>query len=247
MSADNGLCIVVVDDDPAVWDSLRILLKLVNLQSVDYGSALEFLPQQDLEKVGCLILDVRLPGMSGLDLLEQLRDRGVDVPVLVVTGYGDVSMAVQALKAGVLDFLEKPFNPQQLLDRIQQSLQEAGRRGQQCAQQQKFLSLFELLTRREREVLEKLVAGKSNREIAAELGIGMKTLDIHRAKVLDKMQAANVPALVSLVWQFAPFQPALATFGSKRRKMAVPVTLEPTAPDASEKPKKPRGRPRKQG
>jgi two-component system response regulator FixJ len=195
---DPDLYVVVVDDDPSVRESLRVLMKSVGLPMVGYATAQDFLERQELDKVGCLVLDVRMPGMSGLDLQDRLRQRGVDVPTIVISGHADVPMTVRAIKAGAMDFLEKPFNQQFLLDRIQQAMEENSRRRTLRSQRAEFASRLELLTPREREVLDLLVDGKSNKEIALELDISRKTLDIHRAKVLHKMQADSVVQLVRM-------------------------------------------------
>jgi two-component system, LuxR family, response regulator FixJ len=237
------LLVAVVDDDPAVRDSVQLLLKSVGLTGAGFATAQEFLGRQDPGKVGCLVLDVRLPGMSGLALLELLRQRGADVPAVVVSAYGDVPTAVRAMKAGALDFLEKPAKPQHLLDVIQAALQQGQRRLQGHADRAEFAARLETLTPREREVLELLVAGKSNTEVATDLDISRKTLDIHRAKVLHKIGARSVPALVSLVWQFAPFSPAPAALGPVGTLLKQEAGAEHFSEE--ERPRRGRGRPRK--
>ncbi len=193
--------VYLVDDDAQLRESLQLLLQSVGLPLKSFATAQEFLNQFDPESVGCLVLDIRLPGMSGLELQQRLRESGADLPVILVSGHADVPMAVRGIKNGALDFLEKPFNDQVLLDRIQQGTEEHVQRRKQREAQREILARMETLTPREREVMELLVSGMSNKTIATQLQISRKTLDIHRGKVLQKMEAETVADLVRLVLQ----------------------------------------------
>ncbi len=196
MSGDPS--IFVIDDDQTLRGSLRWLLESLRHNVQTYASAREFLSAYDPVQPGCLVLDVRMPEISGLQLQEILTQRGIRIPVIMITGHGDVSMAVRAMKAGALDFIEKPFNDQELLDRVQQALAMDARQRREEAQRQIAIERLELLTPREREVLEKVVSGKHNKVIAAELGISMKTVEAHRAKVMEKMAVNSAAELAGM-------------------------------------------------
>jgi FixJ family two-component response regulator len=181
--------IFVVDDDQTLRGSLRWLLESLKLNVQTYASAHEFLSTYDPVQPGCLLLDVRMPDISGLQLQDILKKRSIRIPVIIITGHGDVSMAVRAMKAGALDFIEKPFNDQELLECVQRALALDTRQRGEESQQRIAIERLDTLTPREREVLEKVVCGKLNKTIAAELGISMKTVEAHRAKVMEKMGA----------------------------------------------------------
>jgi two-component system, LuxR family, response regulator FixJ len=191
--------VFVVDDDPAMRQSLRWLIESVNVGVETYATAQDFLAAYDPDRPGCLVLDVRMPGMGGLDLQAELARREIEVPVIIITGYAEVPTAVRALKAGALDFIEKPFSDQLLLDRIQQAIasdrQARARRLERAA----LAARVGQLTPREREVMQLVVAGSSNREIAAELGLSVKTVEVHRARVMEKMKVDSLADLVRLV------------------------------------------------
>ncbi|KPK03430.1 MAG: histidine kinase [Gemmatimonas sp. SG8_28] len=190
--------VYVVDDDPAVLDAIRLLLRSVGLRSQTFESAAAFLDAFDRDQHGCLVLDVRMPSMSGIDLQEKLQEIGATIPIVFVTAHGDIPMAVQAVKAGALDFIPKPFRDQDLLDRVQQAIAIDT---QQRREQEEKLSVsarYNALSPREREVLELVVAGKANKVIAADLGISQRTVEIHRARVMQKMGADSLPDLVRL-------------------------------------------------
>lgn len=191
--------VFVVDDDAAIRDSLRWLIESVHLPVKTYASAAEFLDAADLKNPGCLILDVRMPGTSGLDLQEELGRRASVVPVILLTGHADVPMAVRAMKAGAFDFLEKPFNDQLLLDRVQDAIADSLCRCREMAVQEDRLARLERLTPREREVLERVIAGKQNKVIARELGIGLKTVEVHRHNVMEKMEAQSLAELIHML------------------------------------------------
>lgn len=196
--------VFVVDDNEALARSLRWLLESVQLPVQTFASAQAFLDQFDAARPGCLLLDVRMPGMSGLDLQQRLVARPttqVLLPILFISGHGDIRMALRALRAGAFDFIEKPFREQELLDRIHQALcADAARRSQhrQHAQRQALLAR---LTQREREVLDAIVQGQSNKAIANGLGLSAKTVEVHRASLMAKLGAHSVAALVRLALQ----------------------------------------------
>jgi RNA polymerase sigma factor (sigma-70 family) len=192
--------VFIVDDDEAMRHSLRWLIESIGLPVETYSSAVKFLESVELDGPGCLILDVRMPGKSGLDLQEELAERATSLPIIILTGHGDVSMAVRSLKAGAYDFIEKPFNDQVLLDRIQEALTESVRIVEDRQEKAEIHAKFEHLTTRERQVLELVVAGKPNKVIARELGIGIKTVEVHRHNVMEKMQAESVADLIRMLF-----------------------------------------------
>lgn len=191
--------VFVVDDDHAARSSLRLLLKSMGLTTLAYESAPEYLQAHDGSEPGCMLLDVRMPGMSGLELQDELRSRGKTIPVIFITGHGDVAMAVQAMQRGAFDFLQKPFRDQELLDRVQRALSwdQANRAQVKLlgAAQQRLASL----TPREREVLELVVGGMPNKVMAYRLGISQRTVEIHRARVMEKMCASSLAQLVRMM------------------------------------------------
>lgn len=198
MTIQQEATVFVVDDDPAIRKSLRWLIESVGLKVQTHELASEFLESYSPDVPGCLVLDVRIPGMSGLELQEKLRERGYDIPVIIVSGYGDVPMAVRAMRAGAIDFLEKPVSDQVLLDYIQKGIESDIKNKRNRVQNQDLMERKELLTRREREVMEYVVAGFSSREIAEKLNVSFKTVEAHRAKIMKKMQAKSVPKLIQM-------------------------------------------------
>ncbi|MDP2821500.1 MAG: response regulator transcription factor [Sulfuritalea sp.] len=197
----NEPTVFIVDDDQAVARSLRWLIETVRLKVETFASAQAFLDGYDAAKPGCVVLDVRMPGMSGLDLQERLAAQQFRVPIIFITGHGDVQMAVRAVQAGAFDFVEKPFNDQDLLDRIQKAIAfDTDQRGKQALRVQ-LRSLFASLTPREHEVLDLVVEGLSNKAIANTLGLSAKTVEVHRAKVMEKMHARSVADLVKMAMQ----------------------------------------------
>lgn len=190
--------VFVVDDDDAICQSLRLLIEDIGLEVKTCNSAQQFLSEHHPSQPGCLVLDVRMAGMSGLELQSRLGELGVEIPTIIITGHGDVPMAVEALKAGALDFIEKPFRDQVLLDSIQKAIEydrQARETRKQCAD---FESRIGCLTERERQIMDLLVLGKANKVIAYELGISQKTVDFHRANVLAKLGVGSVVDLVRL-------------------------------------------------
>jgi FixJ family two-component response regulator len=191
--------VFVVDDDEAVRSSLRLLLKSVGLVPNALGSAREFLDKYDPAQPGCLVLDVRMPEMSGLELQEQLNRQGAVIPVIFITGHGDVPMAVEAMQAGAFDFLQKPFRDQDLIDRIQRALEKDRSNRAVLAERTLIRERLESLTPREREVLTMVSSGKPNKIMAADLGVSQRTVEIHRARVMEKMGASSLAQLVRMV------------------------------------------------
>lgn len=191
--------VYLVDDDEAVLDAIRMLLTSVDYEVEIFSNPQSFLEVASGISAGCLLLDVRMPGMSGLELQQQLRQRGIPVPIIFITGHGDVPMAVQAMQAGAFDFLQKPFRDQDLLDRIGEALAlDQSRRANQ-GHQNEVRDRLELLSPREREVLDWVAQGQANKVIAAELNLSQRTVEIHRARVMEKMQARSLADLVRMM------------------------------------------------
>lgn len=190
--------VFIVDDDLAVARSLRWLIESVRLKVETFASAQAFLDGYDAAKPGCLVLDVRMPGMSGIELQERLTAQRIRVPIIFITGHGDVQMAVRAVQAGAFDFIEKPFNDQDLLDRMQRAISFDAERRERDMQRAQLCALFASLTPREREVMDLVVAGMSNKAVANTLGLSAKTVEVHRAKVMEKMNARSVSDLVRM-------------------------------------------------
>ena len=188
----------IVDDDEAMRDSLKWLLESRGLKVELYASAEGFLQAFGNGFRGCLVLDVRMPGMSGLDLYEQLQARSCTLPVIYITGHGDVPMAVSALKKGAADFIEKPFNDQDMLGLIEACMKKDNAAAAKRAENDSVTQRMESLTQRENEVLGLVVGGKLNKQIADELGISIKTVEVHRSRVMQKMGANSVAELVQL-------------------------------------------------
>jgi two-component system response regulator FixJ len=191
--------IMVVDDDSGVRNALRSLLKSVGLESALYGSAQEFLAAYQPAQPGCLVLDIRMPGMSGLELQQQLNLRGAVIPVIFMTGHGDIPMAVEAMQHGAFDFLQKPFRDQDLLDRIQRAIAKDAEQRQSLGEHERIKGHLESLTAREREVLELMTQGHQNKVIAQNLNVSPRTIEIHRARVMEKMNATSVAQLVRMM------------------------------------------------
>jgi two-component system response regulator FixJ len=191
--------VMVVDDDSGVRNAMRSLLKSVGLNATLFASAQEFLAAYDPNQPGCLLLDIRMPGMSGMDLQQELNLRGAVVPVIFMSGHADIPMAVEAMQHGAFDFLQKPFRDQELLDRIQRAIAQDAERRLALGEQSRIKSHLESLTDREREVLDLLTQGKQNKVIAQNLGVSPRTIEIHRARVMEKMSAQSVAELVRMM------------------------------------------------
>jgi two-component system response regulator FixJ len=191
--------VFVVDDDDAVRESLVFLMKSVSLKAESFASAQAFLDAYNPNRPGCLVLDIRMPGMSGLELQDKLSQIGSILPIIFITGHGDVPMAVKAIKAGAADFVQKPFRDQELIDRIREVLEEDTQARVEKLQKNEILRRMGTLTEREREVMEHVVNGKANKVVAIDLNVSQRTVEIHRANVMEKMKARSLAQLVRLV------------------------------------------------
>jgi two-component system response regulator FixJ len=191
--------VMVVDDDPGVRNAMRTLLKSVGIQSTLYPSAQEFLGAYQPTQPGCLVLDIRMPGMSGLELQQELNLRGAVIPVIFMSGHGDIPMAVEAMQHGAFDFLQKPFRDQDLLDRIQRAIATDAELRKSLGEHTRIKAHLESLTPREREVLDLMTQGKQNKAIAQVLDVSPRTIEIHRARVMEKMGAHSIAELVRMM------------------------------------------------
>jgi len=198
-SGDAAPIVFVVDDDEGARNSLRFLLKSVGLPATTFNSAQEFLAAYAPSQAGCLVLDVRMPGMSGLELQQELNRRGAVIPVIFVTGHGDVPMAVEAVQHGAFDFVQKPYREQEMLDRIQRALAKDRANRQALQERDRIRARLASLTPREREVMALMTLGKPNKVMAGELGLSQRTVEIHRAHVMEKSGATSVAQLVRMV------------------------------------------------
>jgi RNA polymerase sigma factor (sigma-70 family) len=190
--------VIVIDDDLSMRQAITTLIDTVGLNSQTYGSGQEFLQHLSLDVPSCLVLDVRLPGLSGLNLQRELSERGMSIPIIFITGHGDIPMSVQAMKAGAVEFLTKPFRDQDLLDAIEQALERDRAARRQRAEMAALRQQYETLTAREREVMRLAVAGLLNKQIASQLGNSEKTVNIQRSRVMQKMRANSLAALVRM-------------------------------------------------
>ncbi len=196
---NNNLMVFIVDDDDAVRDSLEELMASVALRVKTFSSAQTFLNSYRTDDGGCLVLDIRMPGMSGLELQDVLRKQGIHLPIIFITGHGDVPMAVEAMQQGAFDFIQKPFRDQDLLDRIKRALDQYEQARKTQEDKRRILERINNLTIREREVMEQIVAGKANKVIAFDLDISRRTVEIHRARVMEKMDARTFAELVRMI------------------------------------------------
>ena len=191
--------VFIVDDNPAVRDSLSLLLESVDLHTASYASAGAFLDDFDPQAAGCLILDIRMPGMSGMDLAEQLRERQAILPVIFITGHGDVPMAVEAMKLGALDFIQKPFRDQVMLDCVYRALAHDAAQRRSLLEVDAIRERLGQLTPRERQVLDLIMDGKANRVIAEAMNLSPRTVELHRARLMEKMNAGSLAVLAQMV------------------------------------------------
>jgi FixJ family two-component response regulator len=196
--AESGR-VFIVDDDEAVRRGIGLLMRAVGLQPQTYADAASFLADYRVEWAGCLVSDVRMPRMNGLDLQQELNRRGWSLPVIFLSGFADVPMAVEAMRAGAHDFLQKPFKDDELIRRVQTALSEGNRQREQMRRREQVRGRYASLTPREREVAQRLAGGQANKAIAIDLGLSERTVELHRAHVMQKMDARGVAQLVQMM------------------------------------------------
>ena len=192
------LIVCIVDNDAAIRDSLGFLIESEQIPVATFASAREFLETWDIKRTGCLVVDIRMPGMSGLELQIELIRQGIQVPIIIITGFGDVQLAVQAMKRGAFDFFEKPIHHQLLLDRLRQALAEETATRKESAEKAEFQRRYATLSPKERQVLELVVAGKTSLQIAAALKCAPKTVEVHRTSIYTKMGCKNLADVVRM-------------------------------------------------
>ncbi|MFT6896313.1 MAG: two-component system response regulator FixJ [Paraglaciecola sp.] len=204
--ANNAICeqiVHIIDDDEAVQDSLSMLLDSVGIANTVYANAQLFLDTYDIESLktlsGCIVMDIRMPGISGMECQQKLNEIHCPLPVIFITGHGDVPMAVEAMKRGALEFLQKPFREQELLDCIQHALELNKTTQKQALYALEIQTRLLSLTKREQEVMQRVIAGQANKIIASDLTLSQRTIEIHRANVMEKMQAHSLAELVTMV------------------------------------------------
>ena len=196
--SDSQEKVFIVDDDSAVRDSLCLLLKSVKIASQPFASGDEFLDAYDPEWKGCVLLDIRMPRISGMEVQKRLIEKNCTLPVIFITGHGDIPMAVEAMHLGAHDFVQKPFHDEELLDRIQQALMSQRQQQDELSLKRSIKKNYDQLTPREREVMSDVVRGHANKVIAIDLGLSQRTVEIHRARVMEKMRARSLAELVRL-------------------------------------------------
>ena len=191
--------VYVVDDDAAVRTAIGMLMRSIGHRTLTFGSAAEFLDNYDPSSNGCVVLDVRMPGMSGLDVQDRLNELGAKIPIIFVTGHGDVPMAVQAMRSGAEEFLQKPFRDQDLIDRVNQALKKSAASTEAESERRAVRACLESLTAREKEIMNMIVEGCPNKVIASDLGLSARTVEVHRANIMEKMQVHSLAQLVRWV------------------------------------------------
>ena len=197
-SSPEKSTVYIVDDDQAIRHAMELLMRSVGLDYEIFHSGDDFLSSHTDDRAGCLVLDIRMPGLGGLELQERLNELGSSLPIIFITGHGDVPMAVEAMQKGAVDFIQKPFRDQELLDRISEALKVDQARRSEREGQTEVRNRISKLTNRERQVLDLVVTGKPNKVIAYELGVSQRTVEIHRARVMEKMQAKSLADLVRM-------------------------------------------------
>lgn len=208
---DDSPVIYLVDDDEAVRDALGMLFKSIGLKHESYASALDFLERFNRARHSCLVADIRMPGLSGLELQQRLNDEQAEIPIIFITGHGDVPMAVTAMKSGAADFVQKPFRDQDLIDRINNALARDLERRKGRAEQDEIRARIALLTPRENEVMERVARGQANKVIAMDLGVSQRTVELHRARVMKKLKMRSVAQLVHAIDRIGGVAEAEAT------------------------------------
>ncbi len=198
MSDNPTPTVYVIEDDEAVRDSLRLMLESLGQQVEVFARADEFLGAYDDDMAGCIVLDIRMPGMNGMELQRKLNGMNSILPIIFVTGHGDVPMAVEAMQQGAVDFIQKPYREQELLDKIQQAITQDAENRDELKEVQVIRERFDVLTPREKEVMAMMVDGKANKVIAIDLDISQRTVEIHRARVMEKMGAKSLAQLVRM-------------------------------------------------
>ena len=198
-NVNQGPTVFIVDDDPAVQQALRLSFRSVGYRAEVFASAAQFLAAYTEQMSGCILLDVRMPDMSGLELQEKLNQRHSILPIIFMTGHGDVPMAVTAMQSGALDFIQKPFNDQELMDRVAQAINRDARDRSVLQEKHEIRRRLDSLTPREREIMDMVVDGKANKVIAGDLQLSQRTVEIHRARVMEKMLATSLAHLVRMV------------------------------------------------
>ena len=200
MKNEDAVPIVyLVDDDEAVRDALGMLFKSIGLKYEAFASALDFLQRYDSRRQSCLVADIRMPGLSGLELQQRLNEQRSEIPIVFITGHGDVPMAVTAMKSGAVDFLQKPFRDQDLIDRIHKALDRDGELRKGRTEREEIRARLKLLTPREAEVMERVARGQANKVIAMDLGVSQRTVELHRARVMKKLKLRSVAELVHAI------------------------------------------------
>jgi len=203
--------VFIVDDDEAVRNTLRLLVKAAGIPCTTFASAHEFLHGYDLDQPGCVVLDVRMPGMTGMELQQILNLKGAVIPVIFISGHGDVPMAVEAMKHGAFDFVQKPVSGDELVVGVKRALEKDRANRDQLRQRDVIRERLQSLTPREREILTLVTRGKPNKVMAGDLGVSQRTVEIHRARVMEKMGAASLAQLVRMVLDFEPLLISSAT------------------------------------